>query len=59
MRIVAPWNAGSGTDISTRVVAEKLRAEVGQRVVVENRAGAAGNLGAEFVARREYTAKSS
>lgn len=52
VRIVAPWNAGSGTDIVTRVVAEKLRVDLGQSVVVENRAGAAGNLGAEFVARQ-------
>ena len=44
---------GGGTDTWARIVAEKLGAKWGQPVVVENRAGAAGNLGAEAVFRAE------
>ena len=52
VKIVTPWTAGGGTDLVARIVADKLRNEIGQPVVVENRAGAAGNIGSEFVARQ-------
>ncbi|MFO1198894.1 MAG: tripartite tricarboxylate transporter substrate binding protein [Burkholderiaceae bacterium] len=52
IRIVQPWAAGGGGDIVTRVIADKMRAELGVPVVVENRPGAGGNVGAEFVARQ-------
>ena len=53
VKIVVPFPPGATVDTLPRIVAEKLAARWGQPVVVENRAGAAGNLGAEVVARAE------
>jgi len=49
--IVVPYAAGGGHDAMARIVAERLTARLGQTVIVENRAGANGMLGAEAVAR--------
>ena len=49
IRIIVPYAAGGGTDIVARIVAQKLHDKWGQPVIVENRAGAGGNLGAEAV----------
>ena len=49
--LVVPYAPGGATDIIGRVIAEELSNTIGQRVVVENRAGAAGSLGAAGVAR--------
>ncbi len=49
IRIVVPLAAGGGTDLLARVLAEKLRERFGQPVTVENRSGAAGNIGADAV----------
>jgi tripartite-type tricarboxylate transporter receptor subunit TctC len=51
IRIIVPLAAGGGTDVLARVIALKLSAKFGQPVIVENRAGAAGNIGAEAVFR--------
>lgn len=53
LRLVVPFAAGGSTDVSARLVADALGARLGQLVIVDNRAGAAGNIGAEVVARAE------
>jgi len=51
VRIVAPFSAGGSTDVLTRLVAQKLNVHWKQAVVVENRVGASGRIGAEHVAK--------
>lgn len=51
LRIVVPFLAGGATDVSARIIAERLQTMLGQPVVIENRAGAGGNIGAEVVAK--------
>lgn len=51
VRIIVPFGAGGGTDIQGRLLAQKFQQNMGQNFLVENRAGASGLIGAEFVAR--------
>lgn len=51
VRYMVPFSAGSGSDTIGRIVAAGLTQAFGQQVIVENRAGAAGNIGAELAAR--------
>lgn len=51
VRWVVPSTPGGGTDTTTRVIAPKLAEYLGQHIIIENRPGASGNIGAEFVAR--------
>lgn len=51
IKLVVPYPAGGATDVIGRVVGQKLAVVLGQPVVVDNRAGAAGNLGAAAVAK--------
>lgn len=51
IRWILPYAAGGPTDLIARIVAERLSQSLPQRVVVENRAGAGGNIGAAAVAR--------
>ena len=53
LRLVVGYAAGGATDVIARVVGQKLGEALGQTVVVENRAGANSNLGAEAVARAD------
>ncbi len=52
-RIVVPFPPGGTADLLVRMTADRLPALLGQQVIVENRGGAGGNLGAEAVARAE------
>lgn len=47
LRLVAPFAPGGGSDFTSRLIAEQLTARLGQTMLVENRPGAGGNLGAE------------
>jgi tripartite-type tricarboxylate transporter receptor subunit TctC len=49
VNIIVPLAPGGGTDLLARVIADKLRDKFGQPVTVENRSGAAGNIGADAV----------
>lgn len=51
VRIIVPYQPGQGTDVATRYLAEHLAKAMGQAFVVENRAGAGGNIGASEAAR--------
>ena len=51
VRIVVPFPPGGGTDVVARTVAPKMQEILGQTVLIENRAGAGGNIGTEFVAK--------
>ena len=51
IRIIVPFAAGSVNDLVARVIAPSMSEALGQQLVIDNRAGAAGNLGAEIAAK--------
>ena len=51
VRMIVPFPAGGGSDTAGRAIAQRLSERLGQPVVVENRVGAAGSIGAEFASR--------
>src|SRR5262245_39699109 len=53
IRLIAPFPAGGLVDVLARAVGEELAKTLGQPIVVENRPGAGGNIGADVVARAE------
>lgn len=51
IKIVVPYPPGAATDTTARLVATRLTESMGQQVIVENRPGASGNIGSDFVAK--------
>src|SRR5512132_3030430 len=51
IRIVVPYPPGGGTDVVARILSEPLSAELGQPIIIDNRGGAAGNVGTDIVAK--------
>ena len=49
--LIVPWAPGGSTDILARAISEQLSKAIGQPVIVENRAGASGNIGSNLVAK--------
>jgi tripartite-type tricarboxylate transporter receptor subunit TctC len=53
LRVIVPLTAGSATDVIPRIVFEQVSAQIGQSMVVENRTGGGGTIGALAVARAD------
>jgi tripartite-type tricarboxylate transporter receptor subunit TctC len=53
IRLIVPYPAGGGTDFFARLVGTKMAELIGQPVIIENKPGAATNLGADFVAKAQ------
>ena len=51
VRFVVPWPPGGGADVLARLLGPKLSEALGQQVIIDNRGGAAGNIGAEMTAK--------
>ena len=51
LRVIVPWPPGGGADVITRLLSPKLGEALGQQIIVDNRGGAAGNIGAEMAAK--------
>jgi len=51
IRFIVPWPPGGGADVLSRIVGPKLAEALGQQVIIDNRGGAAGNIGAELAAK--------
>jgi tripartite-type tricarboxylate transporter receptor subunit TctC len=51
IRLIVPWPPGQATDLAARIVADKIGPALGQPIVVENRAGASGQIGTDAVVK--------
>ena len=51
IRFIVPWTPGSGTDLMSRMLAQRLNEPLGQQVVVDNRGGAGAIIGTEAAAK--------
>ena len=51
IRVIVPYPPGGGTDLAARLISQKLTENLGRTVIVENRAGANGNIGTEAMAK--------
>jgi tripartite-type tricarboxylate transporter receptor subunit TctC len=51
IRFIVPYSAGGGSDVAARQMALRLSERLGQMIIVENRAGAGGNIGGDIVAK--------
>lgn len=52
IKLVVPYPPGASTDVTARLIGQRVSTLLGQPVVVDNRSGASGNIGAEYVARQ-------
>ena len=62
IRIIVPFSPGGNIDVTSRIIAEPMSRSLGQQILIDNKAGAGGSVGAEFVARADpdgYTLLSS
>src|SRR5438105_7581328 len=57
IKIVVPAAPGATTDTLARIIADQLQRKWGQPAIVDNRAGAAGNIGAEYARSEEHTSE--
>lgn len=53
LRLVVPFPAGGGADIIARTISEELSKNIGQKIIVENRAGAGGSLGTQWALKEK------
>ena len=53
VKLIVPFGAGSTPDVVMRLIADHLKAKLGQTFIVENKPGASGNLGTDAVAKAE------
>jgi len=53
IRMIVPWAPGGGSDVTGRIIGAKLGEALGQQILIDNRAGAAGNIGTATAARAE------
>lgn len=51
IKLVVTFPPGGSTDVTARLIADKLRADLGRQVIVDNKPGAGGNIGADFAAK--------
>lgn len=51
IKIIVPFGAGSGADQVARLIGQELSTSLGQPVIIDNKAGAGGNIGAQAAAR--------
>ncbi len=51
IRLIAPFPPGGSVDITARLIGEPLGAQLGTRIIIDNRSGASGNIGMEAAAR--------
>ena len=51
VRIVVPFSAGGATDVTARIIGQKIAEEWGATVIIENKPGATGSIAAEYVAK--------
>jgi tripartite-type tricarboxylate transporter receptor subunit TctC len=53
IKLIVPWPAGGGVDTSARLIAEPLSQRLGQPIIIENKPGAAGNIGTALAAKEK------
>ena len=51
VRLIVPFSPGGGTDLTSRLISQRIGEVLGKQIIIDNRPGGAGNIGTEFVAR--------